>query len=76
MEGHGIPPKDLSSGARGKWRGVSPEAAARHSQSATVHTDSFLHARVHTASTSKTLFFSIFPTSALPSRAEVKFFSG
>jgi len=29
-------------GARGKQRGVSPEAAARHSQPARVHTDFFL----------------------------------
>jgi len=50
-------PMDLTRGARGKRRGFSPGAAARHPQSARVHTDSFLHARVHTASPPKTFFF-------------------
>ena len=39
-------PLDRTRGARSKRRGFSPGAAARHLQSARVH--SFLHARVHT----------------------------
>jgi len=55
-------PMDRTREARGKRRGFSPGAAARHPRSARVHTDSFLHARVHKASPPKTFFFQVQPS--------------